>query len=148
MSIATMLKLTIALTFILAFVLPGAYYFLGHAGRERYKKTLAWNVFALVSGIAIALIIAYHPEVAFAAGQEGGAASDGLARGLGFIGAALSTGLSCVGAGIAVSNSASAALGAISEDSSIFGRSLIFVGLAEGISLFGLIVSFSILGQL
>jgi V/A-type H+/Na+-transporting ATPase subunit K len=39
--------------------------------------------------------------------------------GLGYIAAALSTGLSCVGAGIAVASAASAALGAISEDSSI-----------------------------
>ncbi|KXB36035.1 ATPase [Aerococcus christensenii] len=148
MSISTLLKLTIALTFILGFVLPAGYYFFGQAGRERYKKTLAFNIFTVVCGIAIALILAYHPEVAYAAGQEAGKNVDGLAKGLGFIGAALSTGLSCVGAGIAVSNSASAALGAISEDDSIFGRSLIFVGLAEGISLFGLIVSFSILGQL
>ena len=45
---------------------------------------------------------------------------------------ALSTGLSCIGGGVAVSAAASAALGAISEDSSILGKSLIFVGLAEG----------------
>lgn len=41
-----------------------------------------------------------------------------------------------------------AALGAISEDSSILGKSLIFVGLAEGVCLYGLIISFMILGQL
>ncbi|WP_410261625.1 ATP synthase subunit C [Alkalibacterium sp.] len=72
----------------------------------------------------------------------------GLATGLGYIAAALVTGLSCIGGGVAVASAASAALGAISEDSSIFGRSLIFVGLAEGIALYGLIISFMILGQL
>ena len=36
----------------------------------------------------------------------------------------------------------------ISEDSSILGKSLIFVGLAEGVCLYGLIISFMILGQL
>ena len=41
-----------------------------------------------------------------------------------------------------------AALGAISEDSSVLGKSLIFVGLAEGVCLYGLIISFMILGQL
>jgi V/A-type H+-transporting ATPase subunit K len=60
--------------------------------------------------------------------------------------AALSTGLSCIGGGIAVASAASAALGAMSEDSSIMGKALIFVALAEGIALYGLIVSFSILG--
>ena len=54
----------------------------------------------------------------------------------------------CIGGGIAVASAASAALGAISEDSSILGKSLIFVGLAEGVCLYGLIISFMILGQL
>ena len=40
------------------------------------------------------------------------------------------------------------ALGALSEDSSILGKSLIFVGLAEGVCLYGLIISFMILGNL
>jgi V/A-type H+-transporting ATPase subunit K len=56
--------------------------------------------------------------------------------------------LSCVGGGIAVASAASAALGAISEDSSALGKSLIFVGLAEGVCLYGLIISFMILGKL
>ena len=43
---------------------------------------------------------------------------------------------------------ASAALGAISEDGSILGKSLIFVGLAEGVCLYGLVVAFMILGRL
>ena len=72
----------------------------------------------------------------------------GLATGMGYIAAALSTGLSCIGGGVAVSAAASAALGAISEDSSILGKSLIFVGLAEGVCLYGLIISFMILGSL
>ena len=54
----------------------------------------------------------------------------------------------CVGGGIAVASAASAALGAISEDSSALGKSLIFVGLAEGVCLYGLIISFMILGKL
>ncbi len=64
-----------------------------------------------------------------------------------YIAAALVTGLSCIGGGIAVASAASAALGAISEDQSILGKSLIFVGLAEGVCLYGLIISFMILGQ-
>ena len=63
-----------------------------------------------------------------------------------YIAAALSTGMSCIGAGIAVASAASAALGALSEDSSIMGKALIFVALAESIALYGLLISFSILG--
>ena len=76
------------------------------------------------------------------------AAASGLATGLGYIGAALVTGLSGIGSGIAVASSASAALGAISEDGSLFGKSMIFVAMAEGIALYGLIISFMILGRL
>ena len=75
-------------------------------------------------------------------------AAGGLSTGMGYLAAALVTGLSCIGGGIAVASAASAALGAISEDSSILGKSLIFVGLAEGVCLYGLIISFMILGQL
>ena len=69
-------------------------------------------------------------------------------RYLGYLGAALVTGLSGIGSGIAVASSASAALGAISEDGSLFGKSMIFVAMAEGIALYGLIISFMILGKL
>ena len=80
----------------------------------------------------------------FATGSETVVSS---AEGMKFLGAALSTGLACVGSGIAVSSSASAALGAISEDPKIMGKSLIFVALAEGIALYGLIISLLILFQ-
>ena len=93
--------------------------------------------------IAIAVMFTGASSVHAAAGSEGT-----LATGMGYIAAALVTGLSCIGGGIAVASAASAALGAISEDQSILGKSLIFVGLAEGVALYGLIISFMILGQL
>ena len=94
--------------------------------------------------IAIAVMFAGSASVqAASAGADGG-----LATGLGYIAAALVTGLSCIGGGIAVASAASAALGALSEDQSILGKSLIFVGLAEGVALYGLIISFMILGKL
>ena len=67
--------------------------------------------------------------------------------GLGMIAAALATGLSGIGGGIAVAAAASAALGAISENEKTFGKALIFVALAEGIALYGLIISFMILNK-
>jgi len=61
--------------------------------------------------------------------------------------AALSTGLAAIGAGIAVSSTGAAAVGTIAEKPESFGRALIFVGLAEGIAIYGLIISFMILNQ-
>ena len=100
--------------------------------------------------LSAALILSIGvPFGAFAAEEAASAAgSASSAAGMGYLSAALATGLSCLGGGIAVSAAASAALGAISEDSSILGKSLIFVGLAEGVCLYGLIISFMILGKL
>jgi V/A-type H+-transporting ATPase subunit K len=61
--------------------------------------------------------------------------------------AALATGLATIGAGIAVSATGAAAVGAIAEKPETFGRSLIFVGLAEGIAIYGLIISFMLLNR-
>ena len=76
---------------------------------------------------------------------EAAAAAGGIAEGLKYVGAALAVGLSGIGGGIAVASSASAALGAISENDKAFGKALIFVGLAEGVALYGLIVALLLL---
>jgi F0F1-type ATP synthase membrane subunit c/vacuolar-type H+-ATPase subunit K len=74
--------------------------------------------------------------------------SSSTEKGWGYIAAALSTGIAALGAGVAVSGVGSAAMGAISERPELLGRSLIFVGLAEGIAIYGLIISIMILGRL
>jgi V/A-type H+-transporting ATPase subunit K len=61
--------------------------------------------------------------------------------------AAISTGLAAVGAGVAVSGTGAAAIGAIAEKPDFFGRALIFVGLAEGIAIYGLIIAFLVLNR-
>jgi V/A-type H+-transporting ATPase subunit K len=65
-----------------------------------------------------------------------------------FIGAALATGLSSLGAGFAVARVGTAAVGALAEKPELFGRLLIFIGLAEGIAIYGLIVSILMLNRL
>ena len=64
------------------------------------------------------------------------------------LGAALATAASSIGAGIAVARVGSAAIGALAEKPELFGRLLILVGLAEGIAIYGLIVSILILNRL
>jgi V/A-type H+-transporting ATPase subunit K len=65
-----------------------------------------------------------------------------------FLGAALSTGLAALAAGYAVGRVGSAAVGAIAEKPELFGRALVLVGLAEGIAIYGLIVSILILNRI
>jgi V/A-type H+-transporting ATPase subunit K len=64
-----------------------------------------------------------------------------------FIAAALAFGFGAVGAGIAVGNVGSAAMGAIGEKPEIAGQAIIFVALAEGLAVFGLIIAILILGR-
>lgn len=65
-----------------------------------------------------------------------------------FLSAAISTGLSSVAAGFAVAYVGAAAVGAVSEKPEMAGRALIFVGLAEGIAIYGLIIAIMILGKI
>jgi V/A-type H+/Na+-transporting ATPase subunit K len=65
-----------------------------------------------------------------------------------FIGAALAAGLATLGAGFAVARVGTAAVGALAEKPELFGRLLIFIGLAEGIAIYGLIVAILMLNRL
>ena len=144
MSLAVKLLLIAAL--ILGIILPFGYYLIGEKNKKRYKRALGANAFFYFGAFTVAAIMLFAGDPVQAAGGAAGAVSG--AAGMGYMAAALSTGLSCLGGGIAVASAASAALGAISEDSSVLGKSLIFVGLAEGVCLYGLIISFMIIGKL
>lgn len=100
----------------------------------------ALAVAALLSGIA-----------AIAAADAGPATTKTLSDlGImwGFISAALATGIGSLGAAYAVGHVGAAALGAMGERPEISGRALIFLGLAEGIAIYGLIVAIMILGRI
>ncbi|HIZ23018.1 MAG TPA: ATP synthase subunit C [Candidatus Blautia faecigallinarum] len=138
-------QIVIAAALILSIIIPFGYYLIGQKSRGRYKTAIGLNAFFFFGTMLIAAAVMFvgQSPVMADAGSDAG-----LATGMGYLAAALVTGLSCIGGGIAVASAASAALGAISEDQSILGKSLIFVGLAEGVALYGLIISFMILGQL
>ena len=139
-------KLLLITALVLSIIIPFGYYLTGEKTKKRYKRAIGVNAFFYFGAFAVAAIMMFGGAPAEAA--EGAAEAASNAVGFGYLAAALSTGLSCVGGGIAVASAASAALGAISEDSSALGKSLIFVGLAEGVCLYGLIISFMILGKL
>ena len=139
-------KILLAAALILSIAIPFGAFAAGEKTRGRYKRALGVNVLLFFGTLITASVLMFSGN-AYAAEEAAGTAA-GAAAGMGYIAAALSTGLSGIGGGIAVSAAASSALGAISEDSSIFGKSLIFAGLAEGVCLYGLIISFMILGKL
>jgi V/A-type H+-transporting ATPase subunit K len=73
--------------------------------------------------------------------------ADSSTMGWAFLAAAIATAFGCVGAGIAVAYVGAAAVGAVGEKPEVAGRTLIFVGLAEGIAIYGLIIAIMILGK-
>ena len=113
-------------------------------GTVQIKKALKINLGGFIPVICGALIFVIPDFVSAAETVSTGASSSGL----GYIAAALSTGLATIGAGYAVGSVGSSALGAVSEDPKILGKTLIYVGLAEGIAIYGLIISIMILAKL
>jgi V/A-type H+-transporting ATPase subunit K len=101
---------------------------------------------SLLSAVATALLFVAPSSLA----QEAHNAIrlEGQVWAVGLLGAALATGLAALGAGIAVGKVGAAAIGALAEKPELFGRLLIFVGLAEGIAIYGLIVSILVLNRL
>ncbi|MDR2211556.1 MAG: ATP synthase subunit C [Spirochaetaceae bacterium] len=62
-----------------------------------------------------------------------------------YFAAALAVGFSCIAGGIAVAQIGAAAMGALSENPEVSGKALLYVGLAEGICLWGFLVAMLIL---
>ena len=146
MSILNFVLLALPVVFLVASVIVAVKAY--EKGHNR-KKTVLMQIASFAAVFTICLLC---PIVAGAADantvSEAVQVAQQSSKSFAYIGAALAVGLSCIGGGIAVASAASAALGAISEDQSILGKSLIFVGLAEGVALYGLIISFMILGKL
>ena len=118
-------KITLAAALLLSIAIPFGAFAAGEKTKGRYKTALGINALLFVGTLVTAGTLMFTGN-AFAA-ETASTASN--AAGWGYLAAALSTGMSCIGGGIAVSAAASAALGAISEDGSILGKSLIGVRL-------------------
>lgn len=113
---------------------------------HKFVAALVGVAAALAVGATVLLVAAPLALAAGTAGSAGGAGADAWSFGL--VAAALATALSSLGAGFAVAKVGTAAIGALAEKPELFGRLLIFVGLAEGIAIYGLIVSILILNRL
>ena len=109
---------------------------------------LLFNILLFAAGLA-GLLVGGIGEVLAAEPAAGGAAAEfSLGRGLALIGVGLPTAIATIGAGIAVSSVGSASLAVITEKPEMFGRTLVYLGLAEGIAIYGLVISILLLGEL
>ncbi|WP_312698798.1 ATP synthase subunit C [Sedimentibacter sp.] len=101
----------------------------------------------IMAGVIISTVFGGNvlAETAAPAAAEAAGAGSSLGEGLKYLAAALATGIATIATGMAVGSVGSSAIGAISEDPSLLGKTLIFVGMAEGISIYGMIISILIL---
>lgn len=138
----------------LALIIAAGTVWYGRRAMKRNKKgSVKKAVFASASAFGTVMIIMILMAISgvpvFAATEAAAteAAKTGLSLGDGFkyLAAALSTGLATIGTGLAVGSVGSSAIGAVSEDQSILGKTLIYVGMAEGIAIYGMIISILIL---
>ena len=148
MTIMTLLITLIAL----AVFLPGLYFLIyPEAARKMpprwMKAAILCNQALFALGIFAVLLGGFN-EVIAAEPEMGTAGEVSLGLGLAVIGVGLPTGLATIGAGIAVSSVGSASLAVITEKPELFGRTLIYLGLAEGIAIYGLVVSILLLGKI
>ncbi|HNY22678.1 MAG TPA: ATP synthase subunit C [Treponemataceae bacterium] len=98
----------------------------------------AKKLFASVGVTVLAGCAAFAQEAAPAAAAQS-------SSGLKYIAAAIAVGVACIAGGMAVGRIGAAAMGAMSENAELSGKALPFVGLAEGICLWGFLVALLII---
>ena len=110
------------------------------------KRLVGFVVLFNLVVVAVVLAVLVGSGVSLAESGAAVPASAGLGA-WAFFAAALAVGMGSIGAAIAVAAVGSAAMGAMSEKPELGGRALIFLGLAEGIAIYGLIIAVMILAK-
>jgi len=143
-----MFKIVIVILATLIPLAPMVAYLLNRFGKNPLKTTqnlvLAFKGYNALLGLMVlggGLVWLFSPQTVLAAGLSLRAATDPYAS----LAAGISTGLAAVGAGVAVGGTGAAAIGAVAEKPSFLGISLLYVGLAEGIAIYGLLIAFLVL---
>ncbi len=95
--------------------------------------------------IILALLMILIAASLFAATEGEEATTKEAGSVLKYFAAALAVGFACIGGGLAVGKIGAAAMGAMAENSELSGKALPFVGLAEGICLWGFLVALLII---
>jgi V/A-type H+-transporting ATPase subunit K len=107
---------------------------------------LCVGVFKAVANVQDTQVTAENVESGSEQMAKTGSTDPGVIK-YAFLAAAIAVGIGSLGAGAAVGYVGAAAMGAIGEKPELAGRALIFVGLAEGIAIYGLIIAIMILGK-
>jgi len=116
---------------------------LRRAPARGFRRLLAVNGILMLAALGLASLLALG-VVEPAQAATGAHQSSSWAA---LLGAGIAVAGSTIGAAIAVAYTGAAALAAVSEKPEMFGRSLVIVGLAEGIAIYGLVVAIILIGK-
>jgi V/A-type H+/Na+-transporting ATPase subunit K len=112
------------------------------------KGTIGANLILFVLAEAGMLFMGVHDAMAVEPAVAAGAHEVSIGLGLALIGSGIPTAVATIGAGMAVGPVGTAALAVIAEKPEVFGRSLVYLGLSEGIAIYGLVVTILMLGKI
>lgn len=116
-------------------------------GRRWFRPAVRANMTLFVAAQAVLIFIGAQ-DVMAAVEAATGSAEISIGQGLAIIGVGIPTAFSTIAAGIAVGPIGAASLAVLAEKPEIFGRTLIYLGLAEGIAIYGLVMSILLLDKL
>jgi V/A-type H+-transporting ATPase subunit K len=116
--------------------------------RPWYKPAMGVQLLAFVGAQLGLLLLGVSDAVAETTAATAVVTEISTGMGLAMLGVGIPTGLSTIGAGIAVGPIGAASLAAITEKPETLGRTLIYLGLAEGIAIYGLVISILLLNKI
>ncbi len=108
-----------------------------------FRRLLAVNGAIMLAAVGLACVLLFGVVDSAQAATNTSSSNSWAA----LLGAGIAVAGSTIGAGFAVAYTGAAALAAVSEKPEMFGRSLVFVGLSEGIAIYGLVVAIILIGQ-
>jgi V/A-type H+-transporting ATPase subunit K len=116
------------------------------------KSVMVTNLVLFVSGLAALSLLGVHEaiasETAAAVGDDLTHRGASIGLGLEILAIALPTSIGSVAAGMALSKIGSAGMAVLVEKPEVFGKTIIYMGLAEGIAIYGLVISILMLGKI
>ncbi|MGD8589591.1 MAG: ATP synthase subunit C [Chromatiales bacterium] len=121
--------------------------------RAWFKPTLAGNLLLFVGALAGLWIAGIQgvmatPEISEMVEIAEAGRDISIGTALAMIGVGIPTAISTLAAAYAVASIGAASLAVLAERPEVFGRTLIYLGLAEGIAIYGLVVSILLLDKL
>lgn len=141
----------VSLVFI-SIIVMGSYYEIKPKkarGQQRIllRRIIGGNLFLFVVA-EVVLLFTVSNEVMAAEAVTAVVNEVSIGKGLALIGIGLPTAVATIAAGIAVGTVGSSSLAVIAEKPEMFGRTLVYLGLAEGIAIYGLVVTILLLGKI